>query len=188
MNPLAYLVTPLGWLLRNKRPDESLSVRHQPALSAPDTIQLTSPAFAAGGTIPDRNCSMDLGPNLSPALSWSGVPGEARQLLFILEDIDVPLNHPALHTIALLDPALSGLGEGEMAAVHPAVRFLPATRGRRGYFGPRPLPGHGLHRYGFLLYALDRALPEPLTGVDDVLAGAAGHVLAGGFLQGVKKG
>jgi phosphatidylethanolamine-binding protein (PEBP) family uncharacterized protein len=188
MNPLARLFTPLGWMLRNRRPDESLSVRHSPALSAPRTIELTSTAFAPGGTIPDRNCSLDLGPNLSPALSWTGVPDGTRQLLFILEDIDVPMSHPALHTIALFDPTLTALAEGAMKPDHPAIRFLPATRGRTGYFGPRPLPGHGVHRYGFHLYALDRPLADPLNSIDDVLAAAAGHVLADGFLEGVKKG
>jgi phosphatidylethanolamine-binding protein (PEBP) family uncharacterized protein len=188
MNPLMHLITPLGMLLRNRRPDESLSVRHQPALAAPRTIVLTSDAFDPGGTVPDQNCSMDLGPNLSPALTWTGVPAGTRQLLFVLEDIDAPMSHPGLHTIALLDPALTALAGGEMKPGHPSIRFIPALRGRKGYFGPRPLPGHGLHRYGFHLYALDRALPEPLTGLDDVLAAAAGHVLADGFLEGVKKG
>ena len=188
MNPLTHLLAPLGWMLRSKRPDESLSVRHQPALSAPRAITLTSPAFPDGGTIPDRNCSLDLGPNLSPALTWTGVPPGTRQLLFILEDIDVPMSHPGLHTIALLDPALTTLAEGEMKPGHPGIRFIPATRGRTGYFGPRPLPGHGLHRYGFHLYAVDRPLPDPLTNLDEVLAAATGHVLADAFLEGTKKG
>jgi len=188
MNPLVYLFTPLGWALRRKRPDESLSVRHNPALSAPRTMALTSPAFPVGGTIPNRNCSLDLGPNLSPALTWDGVPAGTQQLLFILEDIDVPMSHPGLHTIALLDPALRELAEGEMKEGHPGIRFIPASRGRTGYFGPRPLPGHGRHRYGFHLYALDHALPGPLTGLDDVLAAVAGHILADAFLEGTKKG
>jgi Raf kinase inhibitor-like YbhB/YbcL family protein len=188
MNPLVYLLTPLGWMLHHKRPDESLSVRHHPALSAPRTIELTSPAFAPGGTIPDHNCSLDLGPNISPALTWSGVPEGTRQLLFILEDIDVPMSHPAIHTIARLDPTRTALAEGEMAPSAESIQFVAATRGRKGYFGPRPLPGHGVHRYGFHLYALDRPLPDSVTGLDDVLAAAAGHVLADGFLEGVKKG
>jgi phosphatidylethanolamine-binding protein (PEBP) family uncharacterized protein len=51
-------------------------------------------------------------------------------------------------------------------------------------------PGHGLHRYGFHLYALDQAIPadQSLTGLDDVPAAVDGHVLADGFLQGVKNG
>ncbi|MEV6845408.1 YbhB/YbcL family Raf kinase inhibitor-like protein [Actinoplanes sp. NPDC051411] len=187
MNPLLHLVTPLGWMLRNKRPDESLSVRHHPALAAPRGITLTSAAFADGGTIPDTNCSMDLGPNLSPPLAWTGVPAGTAQLLFILEDIDVPMSRPALHTIALIDPAVSSLAEGELKD-GPSISFVPAQRGNKRYFGPRPLPGHGVHRYGFHLYALDRALPETVTGIADVLSAAAGHVLADGFLEGVKKG
>jgi phosphatidylethanolamine-binding protein (PEBP) family uncharacterized protein len=188
MNPLMHLITPLGRMLRNKRPDVSLSVRHHPALAAPRVITLTSAAFPDGGTIPDRNCSLDLGPNLSPALTWTGVPAGTEQLLFVLEDIDVPMSRPGLHTIALLDPALTTLAEGEMKAGHPGIEFIPALRGRLGYFGPRPLPGHGLHHYGFHLYALDRTLPGPPTGLDDVLAAAAGHVLGDGFLEGVKNG
>jgi Raf kinase inhibitor-like YbhB/YbcL family protein len=189
MNPLIQLLTPLGWVLRNKRPDEKLSVRHHTALAAPRTIELTSPAFGPGGTIPDRHCSMDMGPNLSPALSWAGVPAGARQLLLILEDIDVPMSRPSLHTIALLDPATRSVAEGELTPGNPAIRFIPALRGRTGYFGPRPLPGHGIHRYGFHLYALDQAIPvdRDLTSVDDVLAAVDGHVLADGFLEGVKK-
>jgi hypothetical protein len=190
MNPLVVLITPLGRMLRNKRPDEKLSVRHHPSLAAPRAITLTSPAFADGATIPDRHCSMDLGPNLSPALTWTGVPEGTRQLLFILEDIDVPMSRPGLHTIALLDPATTGIAEGEMKPGHPAIRFIPALRGRQGYFGPRPLPGHGIHRYGFHLYALDQAIPadQPLTGLAEVLAAVNGHVLADGFLEGIKKG
>jgi phosphatidylethanolamine-binding protein (PEBP) family uncharacterized protein len=186
MNPLMHLVTPLGWMLRNRRPDESLSVRHNPALAGPRTITLTSTAFTDGGTIPDRQCSMDLGPNLSPPLTWTGVPSGTQQLLFILEDIDVPMSHPALHTIAVFDPALTSLAEGEMKPGHPQIRFIPAQRGNQRYFGPRPLPGHGRHRYGFHLYALDRTLPDPLPGIDAVLAATPGHVLADAFLEGVK--
>jgi phosphatidylethanolamine-binding protein (PEBP) family uncharacterized protein len=190
MNPLVLLVTPLGRMLRNKRPDEQLSVRHHRSLAAPRTIQLTSPAFASGGTIPDRHCSMDLGPNLSPALNWTGVPAGTLQLLFVLEDIDVPMSRPGLHTIALLDPATTAVAEGALARGNQAIRFIPALRGRQGYFGPRPLPGHGTHRYGFHLYALDQAIPadRALTGIDDVLAAVDGHVLADGFLEGVKTG
>jgi phosphatidylethanolamine-binding protein (PEBP) family uncharacterized protein len=127
-------------------------------------------------------------PQLCPALAWTGVPDGTRRLLFVLEDIDVPMSRPVLHTIALIDPAVSALGEGEMKPGHPSIRFIPAQRGNQRYFGPRPLPGHGVHQYGFHLYALDRALPDPLTGMADVLTAAAGHVLADGFLEGVKVG
>ncbi|GAA2897483.1 phosphatidylethanolamine-binding protein [Actinoplanes cyaneus] len=190
MSLLVTLVTPLGRLLRTRRPDESLSIRHAEEVAAPRTIELRSPAFEHGGVIPDRHCSLDLGPNVSPALRWTGVPEGAVQLLFVLEDIDVPMSRPGLHTIALLPDGLDGLAEGALTTTDPTFRFVPGARRRVGYFGPRPLPGHGLHRYGFHLYALDRAIPAdvPLPGLPAVLAAVRGHVVADGFLEGVKEG
>ncbi|MFI1994705.1 YbhB/YbcL family Raf kinase inhibitor-like protein [Actinoplanes sp. NPDC020271] len=190
MSLLVTLVTPLGRLLRNKRPDESLSIRHASEVAAPRAIELRSAAFEHGGEIPDRHCSLDLGPNISPELSWSGLPDGTEQLLFVLEDIDVPMSRPGLHTIALLPADLDGLAEGALTTANPAFRFVPGARGRVGYFGPRPLPGHGLHRYGFHLYALGRAVPADaaLPGLPAVLATVRGHVLADGFLEGVKAG
>jgi phosphatidylethanolamine-binding protein (PEBP) family uncharacterized protein len=190
MSLLANLVAPIGWLLRDRRPDERLSVRHSPQLGDGRSIDLQSPAFPDGGTIPDRHCSMDLGPNVSPGLGWTGIPEGTAQLLFVIEDIDAPRSRPSLHTIALLPPGLTGLEEGELTTDNPAIRFVPATRGRLGYLGLRPLPGHGVHRYGFHLYALAEAIPSDreLTGLPDVLVAAQGHVLASGLLEGTKKG
>src|SRR5690349_4981149 len=111
MSLLATVLTPLGRLLRGKRPDERLSVRHAPQLAGPGHIELTSPDFAAGGTIPDLHCSMDLGPNVSPELCWTGVPDATAQLLFVMEDIDTPTSRPGLHTIALLPAGTDGLPE-----------------------------------------------------------------------------
>jgi phosphatidylethanolamine-binding protein (PEBP) family uncharacterized protein len=189
MTVLGTILTPLGWLLRNKRSDERFSLRHAPQLAATRAITLTSPAFANGGEIPDRHASMDLGPNISPELHWTGAPAGTAQLLLIMEDIDVPTTRPSLHMIALLDPARTGVDEGALASTNPDIRYVPASRGRTGYVGPRPLPGHGLHHYGFHLYALDQPIPTnpPPAGIDAVLAAAQGHVLADGFLEGIKK-
>jgi phosphatidylethanolamine-binding protein (PEBP) family uncharacterized protein len=190
MTLLATMLTPIGRLMHNRRPDEKDSVRHAPELDSPRTLGLSSPAFTQGGTIPDRHASMDLGPNISPELRWSGVPGRTAQLLFIIEDIDAPARLPSLHTIALLAPERIGLAEGELTPDNEKIRYVPGVRGRTGYLGPRPMPGHGLHRYGFHLYALDRAItPEhKLTGLPDLLAAVDGHAIANGFLEGTKKG
>lgn len=190
MSLLVNLVTPIGWLLRGRRPDERLSVRYAPQLGGARSIDLLSRAFPDGGTIPDRHCSMDLGPNVSPGLRWTGVPEGTAQLLFVIEDIDAPRSRPSLHTVALLPPGMTGLDEGALTPDNSAIRYVPATRGRLGYLGPRPLPGHGVHRYGFHLYALDQAIPaeRELAGMPDVLAATEGHVLASGLLEGIKKG
>src|SRR5688572_23828179 len=51
---------------------------------APMTIQISSPAFAAGAAIP-RKYTCD-GSDVSPPLEWSGVPGRARSLALIVDD------------------------------------------------------------------------------------------------------
>jgi phosphatidylethanolamine-binding protein (PEBP) family uncharacterized protein len=53
-----------------------------------------------------------------------------------------------------------------------------------GYSGPRPIPGHGAHRYRFHVLALGRRVPEDATSVKAVLAAASGHVMARGTLTG----
>ena len=190
MSVLTIVLTPLGRLLRNKRADEQRSVRHAPALATSRTIDLTSPSFGPGGVIPDRHSGTGLGPNISPELRWTAVPAGAAQLLLIMEDIDVPLSRPALHLIALFAPDTPGLAEGALTPDNPAIRWLPAFRGSTGYQGPRPLPGHGVHRYGFHLYALDQAVAPDRSpaGLDELLTMVDGHVLADGFLEGVKTG
>lgn len=61
-------------------------------------MKLTSESFQDGGAIPER-CAfgipdpaehMKLGENRNPQLGWSGVPAEARSLVLICTDPDVP--------------------------------------------------------------------------------------------------
>ncbi|WP_285724975.1 YbhB/YbcL family Raf kinase inhibitor-like protein [Psychromicrobium xiongbiense] len=182
-----------GRLLRRVRAGDSRSIAHHPALAVPPSeMTLSSPAFANGGTIPVVHAGRGVGQNRSPALEWSGLPEGTQQLLLVIEDTDVPLPRPILHTIALLDPAIGTppqpfLPENELAAEVTGVRLVPVIPGIAGYQGPRPLSGHGEHRYGFHLYALSTAIPATakLRGMADVLRQTSGHLLAAGHLAGV---
>ena len=52
-------------------------------------IELNSPAFSEGEMIPTRyTCD---GPDVSPELSWSGVPEAAKCLALICDDPDAPM-------------------------------------------------------------------------------------------------
>jgi phosphatidylethanolamine-binding protein (PEBP) family uncharacterized protein len=114
-----------------------------------------------------------------------------KGLVFVLEDLDNPGATPGIHTIAAFAPTDGGLDEGALTPDDPRFHFLPNRRGQAGYLGPRPLPGHGTHRYRFHLYDTDTALDTDfdVTGVADMQAvpsALAGHVLASGTLTGAR--
>lgn len=187
MHPLERLLLPLGRALRQRRPDPATSLANAPELAGPETITVTSPAFAAGEEIPAKYCGPLIGHQVSPALTWSDLPVGTRQVLFILDDIDVPTASPANHTIALLPPDNSGIDEGGLAKGTVGVRFVPGRFGATGYFGPRPLPGHGPHRYRFHILALD-TVPDAAgaASADALRSAVGGHVLARGTLMGTR--
>jgi Raf kinase inhibitor-like YbhB/YbcL family protein len=150
-------------------------------------LVLTAAAFAAGGAIPALfTCE---GRDISPALSWTGVPESAKSLVLIVDDPDAPdpkapkmtYVHWVLYNIP---PSAQGLPE----AVAPA-NLPPGTKQgtndwkRIGYGGP--CPPIGRHRYFHKLYALDSVLPD-LGAATKVQVEAAmkGHVVAQDELMG----
>ncbi|MFP3465060.1 YbhB/YbcL family Raf kinase inhibitor-like protein [Leifsonia sp. SIMBA_070] len=177
-------MTWLGRLLRNRRAGESTLAWHVPGLNAPDALTLSSPDFVDGSAIPQRNAGRPVGDNVSPALAWSGVPEGTAQLVLIVEDADVPLSRPITHAVARFSPSLTGVAAGELEAGAVHGDGIGAF-GRRGYHGPRPVPGHGAHSYVFQLYALDRPIPGDRTlRPRTVVEAMSGHVLARGRITG----
>jgi Raf kinase inhibitor-like YbhB/YbcL family protein len=126
------------------------------------SLSLSSPAFAHGAGIPPAfTCE---GQDLSPPLSWSGVPSGAKSLALIVDDPDAP--DPAapqrtwVHWVLYnLPPDSSGIGQGVASRDLPAgTRVGRNDWGRAGYGGP--CPPIGRHRYFHKLYALDTVLPD----------------------------
>jgi phosphatidylethanolamine-binding protein (PEBP) family uncharacterized protein len=174
----------IGRMLRRVRCSATRSPLAGKAFEAPTAMSVTSPAFIDGASMPRRQAGRGVGDDVSPELHWTGVPPGTAALLLILDDADVPLPKPLVHNVAVLDPGLSGLGEGEFGSGTPGVRIVPTMLSKSGYSGPRPIPGHGAHHYRFHVLALDRPIPDDATSVKAVLAAAAGHVLARGTLTG----
>lgn len=146
----------LGRLLKNRRADETHMAWNLPNLQGPGQLTLTSQEFGDGDTLSLKHCAKQIrGDDLSPELTWSALPPGTAQLLLVVEDIDVPMSKPAVHCVALIDPATVHLEPGALAARQPGpgVRILRSTIGR-GYHGPAPVKGHGPHRYVFELFAL----------------------------------
>ena len=145
------------------------------------SLTLTSPAFEHNGLIPFRHtCDGD---DVSPPLSWAGVPASAQSLVLIVDDPDAP--DPAapkmtwVHWVLYnLPPTIHGLPEG-VAAKDLAAGILQGRNdwGRTGYGGP--CPPIGRHRYFHKLFALDVQLPD-LKNPDKAALEKAmqGHILA----------
>ena len=174
----------VGKLLRNVRAGEHRSPLAGAGFDAPDDITVTSTAFTDGGAIPVSSAGKGVGDNTSPQLRWSDPPPETRQLVLIIDDIDVPLPRPLVHTVAVIEPGVAEVGAGALQPGATGIRFLPGDLRNRGYAGPRPIPGHGPHRYRFHLFALDEPVSDSVTTAKALLKQMAGHVLAGGVLTG----
>lgn len=148
---------------------------------------LTSPAFALGEPIPSRfTCE---GNDISPELTWSAVPEEARTLVLIVDDPDAPdPDAPQLtwvHWLLYNIPADTfGLSEGIAPGDLPAGTLQGINDWHRTSYGG-PCPPIGRHRYFFKLYALDRFLPDlGKAGKADVEAAMQGHILGNADLIG----
>ena len=188
----------LGHALRDVRAGIEKVAIADPALADPGfagstPIDLTSPAFASGGRLPDRFTADGAG--VSPPLAWRDPPAGTACLALLVEDADSPTPQPLVHAVLWgLAPAAGMLAEGEIAA--PASEGIaeagagPAigrnSFGRDGWLPPDPPTGHGEHRYVFQLFALDAAVepPEGSLGRTALLAAIGGHVLAAGILIG----
>lgn len=175
----------LGKLLRRVRAGEQRSPLNGGGFAAPRSIAVTSPAFVDGGAMPKSSAGSGVGDNASPALHWDGLPPRTRQVVLIIDDVDVPLPRPLLHTVAVIEPTVTGVTAGSLRSETAGMRFIRADLGHRGYAGPRPIVGHGPHHYRFQVFALDEPIDDSITSAKALLAAMRGHVVARGVLTGV---
>jgi Raf kinase inhibitor-like YbhB/YbcL family protein len=113
-------------------------------------MKISSSAFTEGSSIPAKyTCDAQNPPN--PPLAFSGVPQNAKSLVLIMEDPDVPKSMmPSgifVHWI-VSDIATSSKGFAEGQGPQGMNGM-----GKPGYVGPCPPDRE--HRYFFTLYALD---------------------------------
>jgi Raf kinase inhibitor-like YbhB/YbcL family protein len=149
-------------------------------------LELTSPAFADGETIP-KEYTAD-GANRSPSLSWSSSapPPGTQSFVVICGDPDAPGKTWVHWVVFDLQPNLRGLDGGlpTDAVLSSGAKQGANDFGKLGYGGPDPPPGKP-HRYVFTLYAVDTMLDlAPGATKDAVSAAMKGHVLAEGKLVG----
>ena len=149
-------------------------------------LAIASSAFPESGMIP-RKYSCD-GQDISPDLSWEGVPEATRSLALICDDPDAPAGTWVHWVLFNIPPGEKGFP----AEIAPQGKLsngaLQGTNdfGRLGYGGP--CPPRGTHRYYFKLYALDAMLPLNAGATKaQVEAAMKGHILAQAQLIGKYK-
>ncbi len=137
--------------------------------------------------MPDRCAGPGVGENISPPLNWSNVPAETKELVLIMQDPDAPLPRPVTHLVATgIHPDRTSLTEGLLTPSVGSITFARGTFGQLGYSGPRPVRGHGPHRYIFQIFALERSLILPRApNLALVMTALAGNTLARGKLVGL---
>lgn len=146
-------------------------------------LRVESTAFPHGEPIPAQYTAD--GRDVSPALSWSGVPPGAKGLALVCEDPDAPRGNWVHWVLYDIPPSATSLPEAVAARESVAGGGTHGKNdfGRLGYGGPAP--PSGTHRYFFRLYALDRLLSlAPGATVKQLRHAMEGHVLAQGELMG----
>ena len=132
-------------------------------------MQLKSAAFESGGKIPSKyTCD---GSNISPPLQIEDVPPNAKCLVLILDDPDVPhfvrKDRMWVHWVIYnTPPKTTVLAEG---AIPPGL-VGKGTGGQLFYQGPCPPDRE--HRYFFKLYALDAVLSLPEGATKEMVEAA----------------
>lgn len=151
---------------------------------APTDMQVKSPAFDAHARIPTRHTGE--GEDVSPPLVWVDPPEGTRAFAVICHDPDAPLCKPGtygfVHWVLYNLPAsVTRIPEGGGDAYTTGETDF----GKRGYGGPMPPEGHGVHHYFFWVLALDRELDlEPGLTMGQLLERVEPHVIGMNRLVG----
>ena len=133
-------------------------------------MKLTSLAFGNNGAIPSEfTCD---GADISPSLTISEVPNNAKSLALIMDDPDAPVETFVHWVVWNIPPNSKEIKRGaEPDGMQGKTDFR-----KLGYGGP--CPPSGTHRYFFKLYALDTTLNLPQGSTKkDLERAMQGHII-----------
>jgi Raf kinase inhibitor-like YbhB/YbcL family protein len=125
------------------------------------SFALTSTDFDDGDPLPLALRASGKGAgDRSPQLSWSGFPPETQSFAVTCFDPDAPTGSGWWHwAVANLSASVTSLdadaGEPGALKLPAGAVVLPNEDGERRYAGAAPPAGTGVHRYVFVVHALD---------------------------------
>ena len=158
------------------------------------SFSVTSADFADGAELPPAQRSgafgVEGGEDVSPQLSWSGFPDGTQSFAVTTFDPCAPTASGFWHWAVVDLPAdVTSLdrGAGAEGSSLPGAAFMVRNdAGSPSYVGAGPPPGHGDHRYYFVVHAVD----VPSLGIPQEASPAYlgfnlfSHTLARGILLG----
>lgn len=106
------------------------------------------------------------GGNMSPQLSWSGVPKGTEAFAVFVYDPDAPTGSGWWHWQLVNIPKdvtslAAGAGDAGKDMMPAGSQSIRNDYGVTGFGGACPPGGHGVHRYQFTVFALPRKLELP---------------------------
>jgi Raf kinase inhibitor-like YbhB/YbcL family protein len=163
--------------------------------SAAPAITVTSPDIKPGAKIADEQAANVFGctgKNISPAISWSGAPKDAKSFALSIYDPDAPTGSGFWHWVVFNIPAgtasLPKNAGDAKSGLMPAGAVQSRTDfGAPGYGGPCPPKGDKPHHYHITVFAVD---VDKIDADENTMPAVVGfnlhfHTLAKGELTGV---
>lgn len=155
------------------------------------TMTLVTTAWPDGGMIPTRYTQA--GPEISPAIQWSGAPAGTASFVLVFHDADTLVNNSTdgiLHWLVWnIPPTANGLQQNmpDGFELPNGTRQVSASGSR--YRGPGAPAAGPLHHYVLELYALDTMLdvkvapqgnqdpnPNPQAIRTSIIQAMVGHI------------
>lgn len=198
---LRYVEYTLGRLLSTQRGRDAKLFHKSPAFTnlREPSLEVTCPECGPSNSIMLNKHGMDSG-NQFPAISWEALKSVTgvQEYIVIVEDPDAPLPTPIAHGVYYAIPA--NTRSVDNSSLEPVGKKIANDlkggfklgQNRRGtvYGGPRPVIGHGPHRYFYQVIALNErvdqkgfAAAKPTRG--ELAKAIEGKVLAWGMWIGV---
>ena len=120
------------------------------------SFTVTSTDVADGKPLPDDQAFA--GGNTSPQLSWSGFPPETKAFVVTCFDPDAPIVSGFWHwTLVNLPVTVTELptGTGATERLDNGAFHVRNDFGTKDFGGAAPPPGDQIHRYYFVVHAID---------------------------------
>ncbi|WP_051606335.1 YbhB/YbcL family Raf kinase inhibitor-like protein [Microbacterium sp. CH12i] len=153
-------------------------------------LELTSPDFEPGGALPlFAWAAARGGEDRSPALQWSTPPAGTKSFAVSCFDPDAPTGSGFWHWAAYNLPAATTSltsGDGMLESLPYGATVLPNEARSERFIGAEPPEGTGVHRYFFVVDALDIDTLDIAPGSTPAVLGFNRHfhTLARGILVG----